>query len=97
MNELLQKRRRESLLRINSKQVENLFVMTDAVYSHRPGLCHHMLSIHKVARYSCDQCEYKTIDQGNLTKQRKSKHYGVGYICDQCEYIAIRQSSLATC
>ena len=50
--------------------------------------------VNKGVRYSCDQCEFKTTKQNNLTLHQQSKHEGIRYSCDQCEYKATTPSSL---
>ena len=44
-------------------------------------------------RYSCENCEYETLDQSNFRRHIKM-HTGVRYPCEQCEYKATQMSNL---
>ena len=37
-------------------------------------------------KYSCDQCDYKTIETGRLKNHKDTVHEKIGYSCNQCEY-----------
>ncbi|MCP3876703.1 MAG: hypothetical protein GY699_26640 [Desulfobacteraceae bacterium] len=42
-------------------------------------------SKHEGVKHLCDQCDFKTPQQGTLSRHIKSKHEGVKYPCDQCD------------
>ena len=50
--------------------------------------------MHKVVRYNCEQCEYKSTTKSNLKSHKLTKHEGVKYNCDQCEYKATTKGNL---
>ena len=54
----------------------------------------HTRSIHKGVKLSCDQCDYKATQKGNLLKHIKAIHEGIKFSCDQCSYMATRKGSL---
>ena len=43
----------------------------------KKGLILHIRSRHKEVKYSCDSCDYKATDLGNLKKHKESVHEGV--------------------
>ena len=45
-------------------------------------------------RYTCDQCDYKFTDTGNLDKHVKTIHGGIHYPCSQCDYKATQKPYL---
>ena len=64
-------------------------------FAFRNSLQRHQKSKHEEGDiYSCNRCEYKATQPGNLKIHQQSKHEGVRYFCDQCEYQATRQEHL---
>ena len=54
----------------------------------------HGQSKHKVARYNCAQCDYKTANRYHLKVHVESKHEGMSYGCNLCEYNVPYKTSL---
>ena len=49
--------------------------------------CHSCdILLDQYARYSCDQCEYKTSHKGNMTLHKKMMYNGFMHTCYQCKY-----------
>ena len=47
-----------------------------------------------LTRFSCELCEYKATQKGNLLRHIKSTHEGVKFPCEQCEYKAKYKGNL---
>ena len=47
-------------------------------------------------RYSCDQCDHKATQKGDLKKHIDSVHGDVWYPCDQCDHKARQKGNLKT-
>ena len=56
--------------------------------------CLTSLNRHEGMRYTCDQCDYKFTDTGNLDKHVKTIHGGIHYPCSQCDYKATQKPYL---
>ena len=54
----------------------------------------HTSSIHKGVKFSCDQCDYKATQKGNLLSHIKAIHEGIKISCDQCDYKATQKGNL---
>ena len=52
------------------------------------GRRRHLVFSWRYARYSCDQCDYKTTQKGYLKTHIDSVHGDVRDSCDQCDYKA---------
>ena len=48
----------------------------------------------KVARYSCDQCNYAAHRLASVKRHKESVHEGIRYKCDECDYSATNKSYL---
>ena len=49
---------------------------------------------HPLLSYSCDNCDFKAAEVGNLRMHTFYKHGGKTYSCDKCDFKAQRQSGL---
>ena len=47
-----------------------------------------VLHVFTVKLYSCDLCEYKTKQKGELKNRIESVHGNASHSCDQCDYKA---------
>ena len=46
--------------------------------------------------HSCNLCDHKATQQGQLNTYQQSKHEGLRYSCKQCEYQATLRGNLKT-
>ena len=54
-----------------------------------------MQSIHDgFKKYSCEFCDYKASQKGNLQQHVQSIHVGVKYSCEFCDYKASQKGHL---
>ena len=49
---------------------------------------------HEGIWYTCDHCENKVIQKGNIKVHIESKHEGIWYTCDHCEYKVIQKGNI---
>ena len=65
-----------------------------ATFKYKHHMLRHKRSKHEGVRYSCNYCDYKATQPGNLKTHKSSVHEGLGYACSYCQYIATKQDNL---